>query len=48
MVVVHGSVNVDAIRKVATQILKELQEKKEVAWEYVWLWIGDWKFRVGH
>ena len=32
MVLVHGSVNVDAIRKVAAQILKELQEKKGVAW----------------
>lgn len=31
MVVVHGSVKVDELKKVAAQILKELQQKKEVA-----------------
>ena len=32
MVVIHGKVNVDALKQVATQILRELQEKeKEVA-----------------
>ena len=31
MVVVYGTVNVDALKRVATQILRELQEKKEVA-----------------
>lgn len=31
MVVVHGSVNVEKVKRVAAQILKELQEKKEVA-----------------
>ena len=28
MVVIHGSVNVEEIKKVAAQILKELQEKE--------------------
>jgi hypothetical protein len=32
MVVIHGNFNVDAIKQVAAQILRELQEKeKEVA-----------------
>lgn len=33
MVVIHGTVNIDALKQVAAQILRELQEKeKEVAW----------------
>ena len=28
MVVIHGTVDVDAIKKVATKILRELQEKE--------------------
>lgn len=31
MVVIHGKVNVEAIKKVAAQILKELQMKGEAA-----------------
>lgn len=31
MVVIHGKVNVEAIKKVATQILRELQEKEDAA-----------------
>lgn len=31
MVVIHGKVNVEAIKKVAAQILRELQEKEEAA-----------------
>lgn len=31
MVIVHGKANVEAIKKVAAQILRELQQKKEVA-----------------
>ena len=31
MVVIHGKVNVEAIKRVAVQILKELQQNKEVA-----------------
>lgn len=31
MVIVHGKANVENIRKVAQQILRELQQKKEEA-----------------
>lgn len=31
MVIVHGSVKVEEIKKVASQILRELQNKEEVA-----------------
>lgn len=43
MVVIHGNFNVDAIKQVAAQILRELQEKeKEVAW------VMDYESEIDH